>query len=84
MVIHGCKGWDFSFGNPEKIDQMLDRMIETGLTGVVTTLITTSEEQRLPAAVELPLQDSLDYPFCRFKGGRSLVRVERQLKGQRV
>ncbi len=47
--IHGAFGWDFSFGNPEKINEMLDRLMMLGLTGVMATMITCPEEQRLKA-----------------------------------
>lgn len=49
LHIHGGFGWDFSFGDPDRIEKMLDAFIPTGLTGVVATLITCSEEQRMKA-----------------------------------
>ena len=50
---HGGFGWDFSFGDPEKINQMLDNMLVTGLTGVMATIITSSEEQTLKAIKDI-------------------------------
>ena len=49
LHIHGAFGWDFSFGDPDKIDEMLDRMLTCGLTGVMATLITCREERRMKA-----------------------------------
>lgn len=49
LHIHGGFGWDFSFGDPDRIEDMLDAFISTGLTGIVATLITCSEEQRMKA-----------------------------------
>lgn len=46
---HGGYGWDFSFGDSEKINNMLDQMVCSGLTGVLATIITSSEEQTLKA-----------------------------------
>ncbi|MFZ2958413.1 MAG: N-acetylglucosamine-6-phosphate deacetylase [Candidatus Ozemobacteraceae bacterium] len=51
--VHGAFGWDFSFGDADRIDAMLDRMTETGLTGVVATLITCPEEQRIRALTDI-------------------------------
>jgi len=53
--IHGAFGWDFSFGDPEKIDRMLDRLLECGITGLIATLITCPEEQRRKALREVSL-----------------------------
>ncbi len=50
---HGGFGWDFSFGNPEKINEMLDNFVVTGLTGVMATIITSSEEQTLKAIKDI-------------------------------
>lgn len=47
--FHGAYGWDFAFGNPEKISVMLDQILAEGITGLFPTLITCSEEQRLLA-----------------------------------
>lgn len=48
---HGGFGWDFSFGDSEKINQMLDNMVSSGLTGLLATIITSSEEQT-PKAIK--------------------------------
>ncbi|MBF0498650.1 MAG: amidohydrolase family protein [Candidatus Riflebacteria bacterium] len=53
MHLHGAFGWDFSFGNPDRIDAMLDGLLETGLSGVVATIITCSEEQRMRALADI-------------------------------
>lgn len=50
---HGAFGWDFSFGNVEKINDMLDHLLLTGLTGVMATIITSSEEQTLKAIKDI-------------------------------
>ncbi|NLM18130.1 MAG: N-acetylglucosamine-6-phosphate deacetylase [Candidatus Riflebacteria bacterium] len=42
--FHGAYGWDFSFGDPEKINAMLDKCLPEGLTGVIATLMISSEE----------------------------------------
>lgn len=47
--FHGAFGWDFIFGDPEKIAEMLDRVLACGITGIFPTLITSSEEQRMQA-----------------------------------
>lgn len=47
--FHGAYGWDFAFGNPEKISTMLDQVLADGITGLFPTLITCPEEQRLQA-----------------------------------
>lgn len=47
--FHGAFGWDFAFGNPQKIDEMLDKVLATGITGLFPTLITCPEEQRIQA-----------------------------------
>lgn len=51
--FHGAFGWDFSFGNSEKINNMLDNLLCTGLTGVLATIITSSEEQTLKAIKDI-------------------------------
>lgn len=51
--VHGAMGWDFSYGNVERITKMLDDLVPTGLTGVVATLITCSEEQRVQALADI-------------------------------
>ncbi|RCK81006.1 MAG: N-acetylglucosamine-6-phosphate deacetylase [Candidatus Ozemobacter sibiricus] len=53
LHVHGGFGWDFSFGDPDRLDTMLDGFLQAGLTGVVATLITTSEEQRCRALVDI-------------------------------
>jgi len=53
LHIHGGFGWDFSFGDPDRIDEMLDKYLETGLTGVLATLITCSEDQRMKALADI-------------------------------
>lgn len=47
--FHGAYGWDFAFGNPQKIETMLDQVLAEGITGLFPTLITCPEEQRLQA-----------------------------------
>ena len=51
--IHGAFGWDFSFGNPEKINNLLDNLLGTGLTGIIPTIITCEEAQRLQALKDI-------------------------------
>ncbi len=51
--IHGAFGWDFSFGDPEKINELLDKLLVRGITGVVPTLITCTEEERLKALTDI-------------------------------
>ncbi len=51
--FHGAYGWDFAFGNAEKIDAMLDQVMAEGITGVFPTLITCSEEQRVNALKDI-------------------------------
>ncbi len=51
--LHGAFGWDFSFGNPDKINHLLDLLLMQGVTGVVPTLITCSEEQRCQALKDI-------------------------------
>ncbi|MBF0542818.1 MAG: amidohydrolase family protein [Candidatus Riflebacteria bacterium] len=53
LHLHGAFGWDFSWGDPEKIDEMLDSLLSLGLTGVVATLISCSEEQRVKALIDI-------------------------------
>ncbi|HEY9070880.1 MAG TPA: amidohydrolase family protein [Candidatus Ozemobacteraceae bacterium] len=53
LHIHGGYGWDFSYGDPDRIEDMLDAFIPTGLTGLVATLITCSEEQRMKALEDI-------------------------------
>ncbi|MBI3037728.1 amidohydrolase family protein [bacterium] len=53
MHLHGAFGWDFSFGDPDRIEEMLDKLMSEGLTGVLATLITCSEEQREKALKDL-------------------------------
>ena len=50
---HGGFGWDFSFGDTDKINQMLDNMICSGLTGVMATIITSPEEQTIKAIKDI-------------------------------
>lgn len=50
---HGGFGWDFSFGDPDKINTMLDQMLCTGMTGVIATIITSTEEQTLKAIKDI-------------------------------
>jgi N-acetylglucosamine-6-phosphate deacetylase len=47
--FHGAYGWDFVFGNPEKIGEMLDKLLAHGITGLFPTLITCPEDQRRQA-----------------------------------
>lgn len=47
--FHGAFGWDFAFGNPQKINEMLDKVLARGITGLFPTLITCPEEQRIQA-----------------------------------
>ena len=51
--FHGAFGWDFCFGNAEKLEIMLDKMLKRGITGVFPTLITCSEEQRVNALKDI-------------------------------
>lgn len=46
---HGAFGWDFSFGDSDKINEMLDKLLLTGLTGVMATIITSPEKQTIKA-----------------------------------
>lgn len=41
--FHGCNGWDFAFGDEDKINQMLDYVLTKGLTGVVPTIMSCPE-----------------------------------------
>jgi len=51
--FHGAYGWDFAFGQTDKLNIMLDKLLITGMTGVFPTLITCSEEQRLQAIADI-------------------------------
>jgi len=51
--FHGAFGWDFVFGDPDRIEEMLDQVMARGITGVFPTLITCSEEQRLQALKDI-------------------------------
>ena len=51
--FHGAYGWDFAFGEINKLNRMLDKLLTTGMTGVFPTLITCSEEQRLQALADI-------------------------------
>jgi N-acetylglucosamine-6-phosphate deacetylase len=51
--VHGAYGWDFSQGDPEKINLLLDKLLANGIVGVVATLITCPEPQRLAALRDL-------------------------------
>ncbi len=50
---HGAFGWDFSFGDSDKINKMLDQMLCTGMTGVVATIITSPEDQTIKAIKDI-------------------------------
>ncbi len=45
MHFHGAMGWDFSFGNEEKINEMLDATGAAGITGVLATVLTSDSKQ---------------------------------------
>ena len=49
MHTHGAYGWDFSFGNLKKTNKLLDQLLTIGLTGIVPTIITCEESQRITA-----------------------------------
>jgi len=49
MHIHGSFGWDFSFGDFDRVNLLLDNLLAIGLTGVVPTLITCDNEKRVEA-----------------------------------
>jgi len=49
LHVHGGFEWDFSYGDPDRIEKMLDSFLRKGLTAVMPTLITCSEEQRMKA-----------------------------------
>ncbi len=51
--FHGAFGWDFAFGDIDKIGIMLDQLVITGMTGVFPTLLTCAEEQRLQALADI-------------------------------
>ena len=51
--FHGAFGWDFVFGNPAKLDEMMSKVAASGITGLFPTLITCSEEQRLQALADI-------------------------------
>ena len=53
--FHGAFGWDFAFGDPDRLETMLDQMLAHGLTGVFPTLITCPEEQRRQALEDIAL-----------------------------
>ena len=53
--FHGAFGWDFVFGDPDRIEKMLDQVMARGITGVFPTLITCSEEQRLQALKDIAI-----------------------------
>jgi N-acetylglucosamine-6-phosphate deacetylase len=53
MHIHGANGWDFSFGDVNKINGILDHLLIHGITGIIPTLITCSEKQRLQALKDI-------------------------------
>jgi N-acetylglucosamine-6-phosphate deacetylase len=47
--FHGAFGWDFAFGDVARLNEMLDLVLQTGITGIFPTLITCSEEARIKA-----------------------------------
>lgn len=51
--FHGAFGWDFVFGDPDRIEEMLDKVLIKGITGLFPTLITCPEEQRLQALADI-------------------------------
>ncbi|MFZ5949713.1 MAG: N-acetylglucosamine-6-phosphate deacetylase [Candidatus Rifleibacteriota bacterium] len=51
--FHGAFGWDFAFGDADKIEEMLDKVLLQGITGVFPTLITCSENQRINALIDI-------------------------------
>lgn len=51
--FHGAFGWDFAFGDPDRIETMLDQTLIKGITGLFPTLITCPEEQRLQALADI-------------------------------
>ncbi len=51
--FHGAFGWDFAFGDADRIEEMLDQLLAKGMTGVFPTLITCPEEQRLQALADI-------------------------------
>lgn len=53
LHVHGGFGWDFSFGDPDRIEQMLDGFLGKGLTAVMPTIISGSEEQRMKALADI-------------------------------
>lgn len=53
MHFHGAFGWDFSFGDVDKINKMLDKVLAAGITGVVATLITCCESERVKAIKDI-------------------------------
>ncbi len=53
LHVHGAFGWDFSWGDPDRIETMLDGLLATGVTGLVATLITCDEEARLRALQDI-------------------------------
>ncbi|MBF0408061.1 MAG: hypothetical protein HQM10_11940 [Candidatus Riflebacteria bacterium] len=65
LHIHGGFGWDFSWGNTEKIEEMLDNFLPTGLTGILAVIISSPEEQMLKAIADIcsVAQKRLKPPF---------------------
>ncbi|MGM0600998.1 MAG: N-acetylglucosamine-6-phosphate deacetylase, partial [Candidatus Rifleibacteriota bacterium] len=53
MHFHGAFGWDFSFGDVDKINEMLDKVLTAGISGIVATLITCPESQRIKAIKDI-------------------------------
>lgn len=51
--FHGAFGWDFAFGDPKRIEKMLDELLCAGITGIFPTIITCSEEQRINALKDI-------------------------------
>lgn len=41
--FHGAKGWDFAFGEEERIEEMLDAVLASGVTGLMATVMTCPE-----------------------------------------
>lgn len=53
MHFHGAFAWDFSFGDVDRINEMLDKVLSVGITGVVATLITCPEAERIKAIKDI-------------------------------
>lgn len=51
--IHGAFGWDFSLGNTEKVNEMLDSLLTQGIIGILPTIITCPADQLLVALRDL-------------------------------